>query len=91
MKAKLESAYSFMLKYPKITVFKVWNSMYVWVFCRLCDLRNECEQLKKEHQHPLMNNLCSKCEQLKIENEPLEKKVEEDKATKTRTKTDWKT
>jgi len=33
-----------------------------------------------------MNNLDSECEQLKIENELLEKKVEEDKATKTRKK-----
>jgi len=33
-----------------------------------------------------MNNLDSESEQLNIENELLEKKVEEDKATKTRKK-----
>ena len=33
-----------------------------------------------------MNNIDSECEQLRIENEPLGKKVKEDKATKTRRK-----
>ena len=26
----------------------------VWIFCRLCDLRNECEQLEKEQELIMM-------------------------------------
>ena len=71
---------------------------HVWIFCRLCDLNNECKQLEKDQQHFLMKQeeekgqelgLVNQTGKLKIENELLEKNVEEDKATKTRK--DWKT
>ena len=71
---------------------------HVWIFCRLSDLNNECEQLKKDQQCFLMKQeeekdqelgLVNQTGKLKIENELLEKNVEEDKATKTRK--DWKT